>query len=82
MSVSRQTMNLPGHRLNRVVQPGLLPAIATAEKRGKWMISAWWVIAASCIGGCAGVLVMVLMQMSGSLPEQSTHAADVNRLPR
>jgi hypothetical protein len=46
------------------------------------MISAWWVIAASCIGGCAGVLVMVLMQMSGSLPEQSTHAADVNRLPR
>jgi hypothetical protein len=44
-------------------------------------ISAWWVIAASLIGGCAGVLVMVLMQMSGSLPEQSTHAADVNRLP-
>jgi hypothetical protein len=44
------------------------------------MISAWWVIAASWIGDCAGVLVMVLMQKSGSLPEQSTHAPDVNRL--
>jgi hypothetical protein len=45
------------------------------------MISAWWVIAASWIGCCSGVLVMVLMQLCGSLPEQSTHAPDVNRLP-
>jgi hypothetical protein len=45
------------------------------------MISAWWMIAASWIGGCAGALAMVLMRTSSSLPEQSTQAPDPNRLP-
>ena len=60
---------------------GLFWATARAKKRGNWMGLAWLVIAAFWIGGCAGVMVMVLMQMSGSLPAQSTHAPDVNRLP-
>jgi len=45
------------------------------------MVSVWWMIAASWIGGCAGVLVMALMQASGNLPGQSTHVSDLNRLP-
>jgi purine-cytosine permease-like protein len=45
------------------------------------MVSVWWMIAASCVGGCAGVLLMALMQASGNLPGQSTHARDLNRLP-
>src|SRR5438552_16461707 len=38
------------------------------------MIAVWWMIAACLIGGCAGVLAMMLMQTSGSLREQSTPA--------
>jgi hypothetical protein len=45
------------------------------------MVSVWWMIAASWIGGCAGVLVMALLQASGNLPGQSTQAPDLNRLP-
>jgi hypothetical protein len=45
------------------------------------MVSAWWAIAASWIGCRAGILVMVLMQTFGSMPEQSTQARDVNGLP-
>jgi hypothetical protein len=45
------------------------------------MVSVWWVIAAFWAGGCAGVLVMALIQISGGLPEQSAHAPDLNGLP-
>ena len=45
------------------------------------MVSFWWVLAAFIGGGCAGVLVMTLMQMAGGLPEQSVHALDLNELP-
>jgi hypothetical protein len=45
------------------------------------MVSVWWMIAASCVGGCAGVLVMALMQASGNLPGNRPHAPDLNRLP-
>ena len=42
------------------------------------MLSAWWVIVGFLAGGCAGVLVMALMQMAGGLPEQSTHVPELN----
>jgi hypothetical protein len=45
------------------------------------MVSFWWVVVAFIGGGCAGVLVMSLMQMAGGLPEQSAHAPDLNALP-
>jgi hypothetical protein len=45
------------------------------------MVSLWWVLAAFIGGGCAGFLVMALMQMSGGLPEQSAHAPDLNGTP-
>jgi hypothetical protein len=45
------------------------------------MVSFWWALAAFIGGGCAGVLVMTLMQMAGGLPEQSVHAPDLNELP-
>ena len=45
------------------------------------MLSMWWVIAAFLVGGCAGVLVMALMQLAGGLPKQSAHAPDLNALP-
>ena len=45
------------------------------------MLSIWWLIVAFVIGGVAGVLVMALMQISGGLPEQSTHAPDLNGVP-
>jgi hypothetical protein len=32
-------------------------------------------------GGCLGLLVMALMQMSGGLPEQSAHAPDLSGTP-
>ena len=35
------------------------------------MVSIWWVLAAFFGGGCLGLLVTALMQMSGGLPEQS-----------
>ena len=51
------------------------------EKRGNQMLSIWWAIAAFLVGGCAGVLVMALMQMAGGLPEQSAYAPDLNGSP-
>jgi hypothetical protein len=45
------------------------------------MVSFWWVLVAFIVGGCAGVLLMSLMQMAGGLPEQSAHAPDLNGLP-
>jgi hypothetical protein len=51
------------------------------EKRGKQMLSMWWVIAAFLAGGFAGVLVMALMQMAGGLPKQLAHAPDLNAMP-
>ena len=50
-------------------------------RRGHPMVSFWWVLAAFIGGGCSGVLVMMLMQMAGGLPEQSPHAPDLNGLP-
>jgi hypothetical protein len=50
------------------------------KKRGNRMVSFWCVLAALIGGGCAGVLVMALMQMSGGLPEQSAHVPDLNGL--
>jgi hypothetical protein len=44
------------------------------------MVSFWWVLAAFIGGGCAGVLVMALMHMTGGLPEQSAHVPDLNGL--
>jgi hypothetical protein len=45
------------------------------------MVSFWWVLVAFIGGGCAGLLVMTLMQMAGGLPEQSAHAPDLNGIP-
>jgi hypothetical protein len=39
------------------------------------MVSAWWLLALFQIGGSAGVLVMALMRLSGSLPESSMRIA-------
>jgi hypothetical protein len=50
-------------------------------KKGVPMVSFWWVVVAFIGGGCAGVLVMSLMQMAGGLPEQSAHAPDLSGLP-
>ena len=41
------------------------------------MVSIWWLVAAFLLGGSAGMLVMVLMQLVGSLPESSTPRIDL-----
>lgn len=41
------------------------------------MVSIWWVVLAFMLGGSAGMLVMVLMQLVGGLPETSTPKADL-----
>ena len=41
------------------------------------MVSIWWLLAAFLLGGSAGMLAMVLMQLVGSLPE-STQRVDLN----
>ena len=46
------------------------------------MDSIWWVLVAFWAGGCAGVLVMALMQTAGGLPKQSTPASDLKEVPR
>ena len=45
------------------------------------MVSAWWLLAAFFGGGCAGVLVVALMHMSGGLPEQAQYVPDLNGQP-
>ena len=50
-------------------------------KKGVPMVSFWWVVAAFIAGGCAGALVMSLMQIAGGLPEQSAQAPDLSGLP-
>lgn len=40
------------------------------------MVSIWWLIATFFVGGCAGMLLIVLMQMSGGLPNKSTPIPD------
>jgi hypothetical protein len=42
------------------------------------MVSIWWLLAAFLLGGSAGMLVMVLMQLVGSLPEQTGRHVDLN----
>jgi hypothetical protein len=46
------------------------------------MDATWWVLVAFWAGGCAGVLVMALMQLTGGLPKQSTPASDLKEVPR
>jgi hypothetical protein len=36
------------------------------------MVSIWWLFATFVGGGCAGILLIALMQMSGGLPKKST----------
>ena len=45
------------------------------------MDSIWWVLVAFWAGGCAGVLVMALMQMAGGLPKQSATAPHLKEVP-
>jgi hypothetical protein len=45
------------------------------------MVSIWWLLAAFLLGGSAGMLAMVLMQLVGSLPESTTPAIDLNVTP-
>ena len=53
------------------------------DRRGgsKPMESTWWVLVAFWAGGCAGVLVMALMQMAGGLPKQSATAPHLKEVP-
>jgi hypothetical protein len=46
------------------------------------MESTWWVLVAFWAGGCAGVLVMALMQMAGGLPERSAPRSDLKEVLR
>jgi hypothetical protein len=43
-------------------------------------VSFWWILAAFISGGWAGVLVVALMHMTGGLPAQSRHGAELNEL--
>jgi hypothetical protein len=45
------------------------------------MESTWWVLVAFWAGGCAGVLVMALMQMTGGWPKQSAPASNLKEVP-
>jgi hypothetical protein len=46
------------------------------------MVSAWWLIVAFVVGGCAGIFLMALMRMAGGLPEPSTaRIPDLNGMP-
>lgn len=47
------------------------------------MVSIWWVLAAFLLGGSAGMLLMVLMQLVGGLPETTTpsHSVDLTGTP-
>lgn len=47
------------------------------------MVSIWWLLAAFLLGGSAGMLLMVLMQLVGSLPESRTPTItiDLNGTP-
>jgi hypothetical protein len=58
----------------------LVLAATRTKRRGKRMDSTWWVIVAFWAGGCAGILVMALMQMARGLPEQVV--SDLNEVPR
>jgi len=50
---------------------------------GSAMVSIWWLLAAFLLGGSAGMLAMVLMQLVGSLPESRTPTItiDLNGTP-
>jgi hypothetical protein len=65
-----------GQRNRGAIFPGTIRA-----KTGDPMVSFWWVLVAFIGGGCAGILVMSLMQMAGGLPEQSAQAPDLNGMP-
>ena len=40
------------------------------------MVSIWWLVATFFAGGCAGMLLFALMQMSGTLPNKPTLISD------
>jgi RsiW-degrading membrane proteinase PrsW (M82 family) len=40
------------------------------------MVSIWWLVATFFVGGCAGMLIIALMQMSGGLPNTSAPIPD------
>lgn len=58
----------------------LFPATNGRQEGGDSMVSFWWVLVAFIGGGCAGVLVLALMDMTGGLPEQTVREADVQEL--
>jgi hypothetical protein len=41
------------------------------------MISTWWLLAAFFGGGCAGILIFALMQISGDRPKVSEPVSDL-----
>ena len=45
------------------------------------MESTWWVLVAFWAGGCAGVLVMALTQMTRGWPKQSAPASNLKEAP-
>ncbi len=45
------------------------------------MVSIWWVMLGFMGGGCAGILIVALMRMSGGLPEPSPHIPDLTGTP-
>jgi hypothetical protein len=65
-----------GQRNRGAIFPATIRAI-----RGDPMVSFWWALVAFIGGGCAGMLVMSLMQIAGGLPEQSAQAPDLNGMP-
>jgi hypothetical protein len=42
------------------------------------MISTWWLLAAFFGGGCAGLLIFALMQISADQPEMSTTVSELD----
>jgi hypothetical protein len=45
------------------------------------MISAWWLVAATLGGAYLGVLLMALLQLSGSLPEPQARMRNLKESP-
>ena len=54
----------------------------TMGNGGEAVVSAYWLIVAFAVGGCAGVLLTALMRMAGGLPEPSAASVpDLNSVP-
>ena len=61
--------------------PGACGTDVALRIGGSAMVSIWWLLAAFLLGGSAGMLLMVLMQLVGSLPESRTPTIDLNGTP-